>query len=239
MLSFGSAAFTAEGTLLSTYTANLELLPGAQEDPSTKEFWRDNREAYAATRVDLRPAEIVMPEYARWLKGLPGKPIFVGYPAGFDFSFIYMYLHMFAGESPFGFAALDIKTYAMAVLGISFAATTKRDMPRSWRSSDPHTHVALDDAIEQGRLFCNMLNFRKGSAEPPGVEPGEVYLPTKDGAIAVFSSSAERAEGVKYVRFLDKRGVELQCLHISDTGTWGEDDFGALLGFLRRGYLEE
>jgi hypothetical protein len=29
----------------------------------------------------------------------------------------------------------------------------------------PHTHVALDDAIEQGALFCNMLaeNVRSAS----------------------------------------------------------------------------
>ncbi|HET9210666.1 MAG TPA: exonuclease, partial [Thermoanaerobaculia bacterium] len=29
-----------------------------------------------------------------------------------------------------------------------------------WFSGDRHTHVALDDAIEQGRLFCNMLAER-------------------------------------------------------------------------------
>jgi len=26
-----------------------------------------------------------------------------------------------------------------------------------------HTHVALDDAIEQGRLFCNMLKANFGA----------------------------------------------------------------------------
>lgn len=235
MLSFGSAAFTAEGTLLSTYSANLDLLPGAQVDESTKEFWRDNREAYAATRVDTRPAEVVMPEYVKWVKRLPGKPIFVGYPAGFDFTFIYQYSYMFAGESPFGFAALDIKTYAMAVLGLPFAETTKRDMPRSWRSNDPHTHVALDDAIEQGRLFCSMLNFRKGIAEPPGVNPGEVYIIAPRGAIVACSSTADRDLGVSYVRFLDARGVELQCINFANTS----EDMGAVLGFLRKGYIVE
>jgi hypothetical protein len=30
-------------------------------------------------------------------------------------------------------------------------------MPRRWFDDVPHTHVALDDAIEQGTLFCNML----------------------------------------------------------------------------------
>jgi hypothetical protein len=30
-------------------------------------------------------------------------------------------------------------------------------MPKHWFDDHPHTHVALDDAIEQGALFCNML----------------------------------------------------------------------------------
>jgi hypothetical protein len=30
-------------------------------------------------------------------------------------------------------------------------------MPAGWFDPVPHTHVALDDALEQGALFCNML----------------------------------------------------------------------------------
>jgi hypothetical protein len=33
-------------------------------------------------------------------------------------------------------------------------------MPRSWFGSGRHTHRALDDAIEQGELFCNVLRDR-------------------------------------------------------------------------------
>ena len=58
---------------------------------------------------------------------------------------------------PFGFAALDIKTMAMTILGKDFRDASKRNMPRRWFDARPHTHVALDDAIEQGALFCNML----------------------------------------------------------------------------------
>ena len=29
--------------------------------------------------------------------------------------------------------------------------------PAAWMDPLPHTHVALDDALEQGALFCNML----------------------------------------------------------------------------------
>ena len=98
-----------------------------------------------------------MAAYVAWLKALPGKPVFVGYPAGFDFLFVYWYLIRFAGESPFSFSALDIKSYAMAVLGRPFRETTKRNMPREWFSGRPHTHKALDDALGQGELFCNIL----------------------------------------------------------------------------------
>jgi hypothetical protein len=98
-----------------------------------------------------------MRRYVSWLKALPGRPVFVGYPAGFDFLFVYWYLIRFTQESPFSFSALDIKTYAMAVLKTEYRESVKRNMPRRWFDPLPHSHVALDDAVEQGALFCNML----------------------------------------------------------------------------------
>tara|TARA_Y100000310_G_scaffold46756_1_gene43408 strand:- start:419 stop:1093 length:675 start_codon:yes stop_codon:yes gene_type:complete len=47
---------------------------------------------------------------------------------------------------------LGLKTYAMAALGSSFSATHKSMMPKEWFKSE-HTHVAVEDAIEQGELF--------------------------------------------------------------------------------------
>jgi hypothetical protein len=46
---------------------------------------------------------------------------------------------------------------AMVMLGRDYRSSTKRHMPKRWMDDLPHTHVALDDAIEQGALFCNML----------------------------------------------------------------------------------
>ncbi len=71
----------------------------------------------------------------------------------------------FAGESPFSFSALDVKTYAMALLGKPYRQSSKRNMPKHWFDKLPHTHVALDDAIEQGALFCNMLAQRLGEKD--------------------------------------------------------------------------
>jgi len=157
MLSFGSAAYLADKTLLSTFSANLETLPGAAGHPKTIAWWKSHPQAWDACRTNPQPPEVVMKRYVLWLKELPGKPVFVAYPAAFDFMFMYWYLIRFTGESPFSHSALDIKTYAMALLKKNYRDSTKQHMPKHWFDERPHTHLALDDAIEQGALFCNML----------------------------------------------------------------------------------
>jgi hypothetical protein len=158
MLSFASAAFRGDKSLVGTFTRNLETLPGARADPKTAAWWQTQPEAWAACRRDPCAPQQAMAEYRDWLRGLPGKPVFVGYPAAYDFMFVYWYLIKFTGESPFSHSALDIKTFAMSLLGTEYRASTKQRMPKSWFDDTPHTHVALDDALGQGALFCNMLH---------------------------------------------------------------------------------
>lgn len=157
MLSIGSAAYTADKQLIATFSANLHALEGASAHPDTAAWWATQPDAWAACRKDLETPDAAMARYVKWLRALPGKPVFVAYPAGFDFTFVYWYLIRFAGESPFSHSALDIKTLAMAVLKTDYRDAVKRRMPKRWFDPLPHTHVALDDAIEQGALFCNIL----------------------------------------------------------------------------------
>ncbi len=157
MLSFGAAAFTPDKQMVATFEANLHTLPDAQGHPETMEWWKTQPEAWAAHRSDLREPAEAMRAFVSWVKGLQGRPVFVAYPAGFDFLFMYWYMIRFAGESPFSFSALDVKSYAMAVLKTEYRNATKRNMPKRWFDNLPHTHKALDDAIGQGALFCNML----------------------------------------------------------------------------------
>jgi len=105
-----------------------------------------------------------MPEYAAWVESLPGSPVFVAYPAGYDFLFVYWYLIRFAGRSPFSHSALDVKTLAMSLLGCGYRDAVKRNMPREWFSAKRHRHVALDDAREQGDLFLAMLRLSRARA---------------------------------------------------------------------------
>lgn len=157
MLSLGAAAFADEGTLHGTFTVNLEPLPDAQGHPETMAWWARQPDAWAACREAPEAPERALPRFRAWVETLPGRPVFVAFPAGFDFMFVTWYLHRFAGGTPFGFAALDVKSYAMATLGRPFGECVKRNFPRAWKSPRPHTHVALDDALEQGELFVAML----------------------------------------------------------------------------------
>ncbi|MBX3130946.1 MAG: hypothetical protein KF718_29775 [Polyangiaceae bacterium] len=166
MLSFGSAAYRADKTLVSTFSANLELLPGAAPHPDTEAWWRTQPEAWAACRLEPRDPAEVMQAYVKWVDELDGAPVFVGYPVAYDFLFVYWYLLRFAGRSPFSHSALDIKTFAMSLLGKSYRQSTKRNMPKRWFDPLPHTHHALDDAIEQGALFCNMLAEWRAERSP-------------------------------------------------------------------------
>lgn len=163
MLSFASAAYREDKKLIDTFSANLEPLPGALGHPQTLAWWRRRPEAWEACRRDPQPPADVMPRYVEWVNNLPGRPVFVAYPLGFDFTFIYWYLMRFAGESPFSHHGIDVRTYAMAALKRNYTKSSKAYLPKHWFDDLPHTHHALDDAIEQGALFCNMMqaNLKK------------------------------------------------------------------------------
>ena len=165
MLSIGAAAFTGDRRMHGTFSANLELLDGAVPDEDTMKWWSIQGAAWDAHRKNLRHPAHAMVDFIAWVADMTvasgGKPVFVGYPAGFDFTFVYWYLISFVGQSPFAFTALDIKTYAMAVLGADYTSITKRTLGRFMEPDLKHTHVALDDAIEQGYLFLNLRAARE------------------------------------------------------------------------------
>jgi hypothetical protein len=167
MLSYGCAAYLATGTLVSTFTENLRTLEGATEDPDTMAWWRQPEQAAAweACRLNQQDPGASMGRFVEWVTTTAtqhgGRPVCVAYPAGFDFTYLYWYIRRFGHESPFSFSAIDIKTYAMAVLGTDYRDTNKGSMPKSWIPRKRHTHIAIDDAIEQGALLINILKARK------------------------------------------------------------------------------
>jgi hypothetical protein len=106
-----------------------------------------------------------MTAFARWVNELGKKhdatPVFLGYPEAYDFMFTNWYLIRFSTiESPFGHGRTKCIKQAYAdKANTTIINSTKRHMPTKLFSKLPHTHNALDDAIEQGILFQNIMDW--------------------------------------------------------------------------------
>ena len=171
MLSLGSVAFDANGVEIASFEINFETLPGAKANPDTMKWWKTQPEAWAAARTNPVEPKAAMARYLAWVEGLPGEPVFVAYPLLFDMMFVYWYLIRFCGRSPFSHSGIDIKTMAFAAMGsASYRDASKKNMPKQWKEPRAaHSHVAIEDAREQGRLFFNIRAALQAMTNPaPG-----------------------------------------------------------------------
>ncbi|MER6789952.1 3'-5' exoribonuclease [Streptomyces sp. NPDC000658] len=144
-------------------------------DPTRQTFYRELRpigdefvpEALAVSGLDrerlveegLEPA-LALSQFTRWVGEVSGdaQPVMCAYPASFDWTFLYWYLIRFTGRSPFGHSGcLDMKTLYAVKAGLPLRAVAKRTMPAHLLPRRPHTHHALDDAVEQAELFANLM----------------------------------------------------------------------------------
>jgi DNA polymerase III epsilon subunit-like protein len=144
-------------------------------DPTSRTFYRELRpisdeyvaEALAVGGLDrdeLRRSgsepEAAMTDFVAWVADTGARPVLVAYPISFDWMFLYWYLIRFTGGSPFGHSRyLDMKTMYATKAGVPVSRIGKRSMPRELLSRRPHTHHALDDAIEQAELFANLMRW--------------------------------------------------------------------------------
>ncbi|MGI5379208.1 exonuclease [Streptomyces sp. CA-251387] len=147
-------------------------------DPEKHTFYRELRpvseefvpEALAVSGLDrerlaregLDPA-LAMAQFSRCVREVSGdaQPVMCGYPASYDWTFLYWYLIRFTGASPFGHSGcLDMKTMYATKAGLPLRAVAKGIMPRELLSRRRHTHHALDDAVEQAELFANLMEWQ-------------------------------------------------------------------------------
>ncbi|MFF7357705.1 exonuclease [Streptomyces filipinensis] len=169
MSSFGLAvagvhdgdAFHVSDPTERTFYAELKPISDAY-DPEALAVSGLDRDRLA--REGQTPAQ-AMNAAADWLAAvsdeLSATPVFVAYPLGYDWMWMYWYFMQYASNgSPFGHSrCLDLKTLYAAKSTSQITASTKRSMPRHLLSSHPHTHNALDDAIEQAQLFQNIMRW--------------------------------------------------------------------------------
>jgi len=168
MLAFGlSVAATFDGNNFRT------------REPAAATFYRElrpiseefDRKALAVAGLDREALmregtepSAAMREAAHWVaaEATDARPVLVGYPVVFDWMFLHWYFVHFADESPFGFSrALDMKTMYQQKAHVTLDKAGRDDLPPGLTSRRPHTHNALDDAVEQADIF-NRLFVWKG-----------------------------------------------------------------------------
>jgi len=121
-----------------------------------------------AARVGMKPKKAMCDFVDRiGANAVDHVPVFVGFNASFDWSFINWYFHRYVGRNPFGIAALDIKAFYMGLSGCTWQQTTSRQLPAEFQPSRPQTHDALQDALAQADIFQKLLSV---SSE---LRPGE------------------------------------------------------------------
>jgi hypothetical protein len=139
-----------------------ELRPISEEfDPEALRVNGLDRKRLA--REGTQPS-VAMTEAAQWVQALAGsaRPILVAYPLSFDWTWLYWYFVRFSAiGSPFNHSGcFDMKT-AFAVKGrLPVAASGRNGLVAGLRSTRPHTHDALDDAIEQAEIFANLFEWK-------------------------------------------------------------------------------
>ncbi|MEW2516221.1 3'-5' exoribonuclease [Streptomyces sp. NPDC046870] len=159
-------------------------------DPEERTFYRELRpvseefvpEALSVSGLDrarlttegAEPA-VALAEFAAWVREVSAgaQPVMCGYPASYDWTFLYWYLIRFTGSSPFGHSGcLDMKTLYAAKARLPLRAVAKGTMPRELLSRRRHTHHALDDAVEQAELLANLMRWPGVTASPPSPPAG-------------------------------------------------------------------
>ena len=111
--------------------------------------------------IGLEPKEAMM-QLNDWLLTTDDSknlPIFVGFNAPFDWSFINYYFHRFLGNNPFGYTAIDIKSVYMGVTQCNWNETGSSKIEKRLKPASKPDHNALHDAKYQAelyRLLCDL-----------------------------------------------------------------------------------
>jgi DNA polymerase III epsilon subunit-like protein len=160
ILSIGAVALQEPFEVLGDFYVNLETGIGRNSDPETMLWWQKHPEAYEYTQQNRATPVEGLAQFASWLESYP-KRVFVAYPTGYDFSYLYTYFHSYLGHCPFGYQALDMQSFAAGLLRLPYLEAGKRAWPDEWWANPKYAHRADADALEQGFAFLHMLAAAK------------------------------------------------------------------------------
>lgn len=136
--------------------------------PISQEFEQEALDVNGMDRSRLihegeNPAD-AMTETAQWVRRVAtgGRPILVAYPLSFDWTWLYWYFTRFSRVgSPFNHSGCyDLKTAYAVKSNKTIGNASREQLPKELRSSRPHTHHAMEDAIEQAEIFSKLFEWR-------------------------------------------------------------------------------
>ena len=105
---------------------------------------------------------IAMTDAVEWIQSQSqgGEPVLVAYPLSFDWTWLYWYFMNFIKFSPFNHSrCFDIKTAYAVKAHVPISGSGRAKLPGHLLPSDPHTHNALNDALEQAEIFARVFEW--------------------------------------------------------------------------------
>lgn len=185
MLSIGSVAFSPDGKVLGKFYRKLKRLKGAKQHPETMKFWKEHPKDYKEATKNSEAPSKVMKDYVNWLEKMEkknnAKSIFVSWPLAFDYQFVFWYMVKFVKkfqtgkvhpfDIPFSFnMTMDAGTMEIAQMSKEITKISEKDMAKGWAKdvkelSENKGHKAIDDAMDEGKIFIKMLKENRGKNE--------------------------------------------------------------------------
>jgi DNA polymerase III epsilon subunit-like protein len=105
-----------------------------------------------AHSIDSIDAKTAMEKFKNWIeKNVEGKPVFISDNNGYDWMFVCWYFWHFLNENPLGYNSQNLNSIYKGM---------KKDLSVNIRDirTAPLTHDALEDAIDNAKIFLKLQN---------------------------------------------------------------------------------
>ncbi len=112
------------------------------------------------------PAKDAMEKFSQWVASVVPEgfqPVFAAFNAPFDWMFVNYYFHRYLAYNPFGHKALDIKALYMGLRKTNWMGTSYNNIIKNTGLETSLSHHALEDAIQQAKIFKILLIELRGN----------------------------------------------------------------------------
>jgi len=159
LLSIGACTITEPGE-----TFYIELKPDA--DGFLPESLAISGLSLEILRETGIPPKDAMLKFSQWITRIipeGSQPVFTAFNAPFDWMFVNDYFHRYLEYNPFGHKALDIKALYMGLRKTNWLKTSYNIVTKNTGQETALSHNALEDAIQQAKIFKTLLEEIRGN----------------------------------------------------------------------------